>query len=180
MNKKERVIAAINFKTVDRIPTHYRGIPFLTENLMKYYGIEDYWDFERNYKLLLEKMGADFFSAGDNISAFSTFNPSCNAPDPKSPYVKEESYFFVLGINSKIVTIDKYNYKYHNIGINPPLANLESASELEEDFLMPKLDYFNFNQIVNRRLFDQDKFNRRLEPKLLTFKRFKGSYFRYI
>ena len=175
MTKKDRVISTINFKTVDKIPTHYRGIPFLTENLMKYYKIQDYESFEKNYKLLLKRMGADFFSAGDNISAFSTFNPKCNAPTPEPPYVKEGGYFFVIGINSKIVSIDKYKYKYHNIGVNPPLANIESASEIKKEFLMPKLDYFNFNQMVNRRLFDQSKYNKKLDAKLLNYENFRDS-----
>ena len=175
ISKKERVRAAIKLRPVDRIPTHYRGIPYLTEKLMKYYEIEDFQNIEKNYKSLLIKMGSDFFSAGDNIGAFSTFNPKCTAPAPDFPYVKEGGYFFALGINSKMVTIDKYNYKYHNIGIDPPLANISSYKDIKKDYFLSKLDYFDFNQMVNRRLFDQDKYNTQIDTDLLKYENFKDS-----
>lgn len=175
MTKKERVLAAIKLKYVDKIPTHYRGIDFLTQKLMKYYGIEKFQNIENNYKTLLKIMGVDFFSAGDNISAFSTFNPKCNAPEPELPFVKEGGYFFALGINSKIVTIDKYKYKYHNIGINPPLANISSFKDIKKDFLLSKLNYFDFDQMVNRRLFDQSKYNTEIDNDSLKYERFKDS-----
>ena len=42
INKKERVIAAINHKEVDKIPTTYRGTKYISEALMKYFKIEEF------------------------------------------------------------------------------------------------------------------------------------------
>lgn len=42
MNIKERPLAAINHKKVDRIPTGYRGIDYLSQSLFKHFGFKDY------------------------------------------------------------------------------------------------------------------------------------------
>ena len=179
MNKKERVYAAIDFKTVDRIPTIYRGLPFLTEKLMIFFGIRDYKNFEKNYKILLEKIGADFFATGDNISAFASFHPKCNAPKPEPPYELDSAYWYALGINSKRgSSIEKYDSTFYGIGVDPPLSDIESVSDLKKDFLLSKLKYFDFTQIINKRVLQKGSIQVSKVIKdieLLEYERFEGS-----
>lgn len=51
MNIKERVLAAVNFSGIDRIPTAYRGIDYLTGELFKYLGLGNFDNLETKYKV---------------------------------------------------------------------------------------------------------------------------------
>ena len=75
MNKKERFLSAMKLKPVDRIPTIYRGVIPFSKQVMKYYGIgnpNDQTILIRNYKKLLNALGADYWAAagGQYISNF--------------------------------------------------------------------------------------------------------------
>jgi uroporphyrinogen decarboxylase len=148
MNKKERVKAAISFKEVDKIPTSYRGLKFVSESLLKYFGFKDYNIFSKNYRPFLEKLGADFWAMGHNLCYFSTFHPRYNGPPPKKPYIPDGLLYYALGINAKLARVDKYNYEYAAY-VDPPLASADSASDLEKGFLTSKLDLFDYNTTVN-------------------------------
>jgi uroporphyrinogen decarboxylase len=148
MNKKERVLAAINFKEVDKIPTSYRGLKYISESLLKHFGIPDHSVFSKNYRSFLKKLGADFWAMGHNLCYFSTFHPAYKGPLPKKPYIPDGLMYHALGINAKLVRVDKYNYEYAAY-VDPPLALVESASELEKGFLTSKLDQFDYNAMLN-------------------------------
>jgi len=150
MNKKERVITAINHKEVDRIPTAYRGAKYVSEALMKYYKIEDPKNLTKNYKKLLKKLGADFWSSGSKIGKFSTFTSQYIGPKPKEPYVADGQLYYAIGINSLMGRIDKYDFNYEAYGYEPPLAKVRSASEIKEGFLTPKLSLFDFKSMKNK------------------------------
>lgn|GEM_PF-584268 len=150
MKIKERVIAAINLKTVDKIPTSFRASNYLSESLMRYFGIEQPEDFGKNYKTLLGKMGADFWSSGSKIDKFSTFIPKFNGPLPELPYIDDGTMFYTIGIRSKMGNMPKYDIKYPNVGIDPPLAAIDSPLELKKGFLTSKLDLFDFNQMQSK------------------------------
>ena len=151
MNKKERVLAAINFKEVDRIPTTFRGVGVFSVALMKYLNIDDPDDLAKNYKTLLNKIGADFWSSGSKFNKFSTYIPEFKGKPPTSPYIIDEgSLFSTIGINIIMGRIDKYDYNYPVIGVDPPLGKIDSADELEEGFLLSKLDLFDFNSMKNK------------------------------
>ena len=149
MTKKERVLAAINFKEVDKIPTTYRASKYLSESLMKYFKIKDPGNFGKNYKELLDKIGADFWSSGSKVDRFSTFIPEYKGPLPKYPYVEDGTLFYSLGIKSKIGKMNKYNIEYPNVGIDPPLSNIDSPGEIK-GFLTSKLELFDFKSMKNK------------------------------
>lgn len=148
MNKKERVLAAINFKEVDKIPVTYRGLKYVSESLLKYFGFKDNKIFSKNYKQFLKKLGADFWSMGHNIGYFSTFHPGYNGPPPIKPYIPDGLLYYALGINAKLARVEKYNYEYAAY-VDPPLASLESVSDMKRGFLTSKLDLFDYNTMVN-------------------------------
>lgn len=149
MTKKERVLAAINFKEVDKIPTTYRASKYLSESLMKYLKIKGPVNFGKNYKELLNKIGADFWSSGSKIDKFSTFIPKYKGSLPQPPYVDDGTMFYSLGIKSKIGRVDKYNMEYPNVGIDPPLTNIDSKGEIK-GFLTSKLELFDFKSMRNK------------------------------
>ena len=148
MNIKERVYAAIKFKTVDRIPNTYRAIPYLSKSLLKYFG-EKKPDLYRDYKKLIKILGADFYSHGAGPGMFSTFVPECFAPDPAVPYYKDFWFFYALGINSNKKIIPEYDWEYFNPGLEPPLGNIQAKTDIKSDFLMSKINYFDFNAYHN-------------------------------
>jgi len=148
MNKKERVLAAVNFKGVDRIPTSYRGLKYVSESLLKYFGFEEYTVFSKNYIEFLKKLGADFWGMGHNICYFSTFHPRYIGPPPKPPYIRDGVLYYTLGINAKLVKIEKYNYEYAAY-VDPPLANAQSAGDIKKGLLTSKLNLFDFDTMVN-------------------------------
>lgn len=151
MNKKERVIAAVNFKEVDRIPITFRSIDVFSVSLMKFFNIDDPSNLVKNYKAFLNKIGADFWSSGAKISKFSTFIPEFKGKSPTPPYIDDGSLFHAIGINTVKGRIDKYDYDYPVFGIDPPLANIDSADEIDEGFLLSKLDLFDFKSMINKK-----------------------------
>lgn len=150
MNIKERVLAAVDFKEVDRIPTTYRGVGVFSESLMKFLKIEDPGNLTKNYKILLNKIGADLWASGSKIGKFSTFIPAYNGPPPIDPYVDDGFMLHTIGIHSKSGTVREYNYNYPVVGVDPPLADIDSADEIEEDLLATRLDLFDFKSMINK------------------------------
>lgn len=170
MNIKQRVKAAINFKPVDRIPTMYRGIDYLTKSLMKHFGFGNDSKIEKNYKELLKNMGADLYSTGYNPGYFSTFVPECSYPEPELPYAKSGSFFYALDIKTVFKSLDEYQYTYAVYDSCPPLADIESEKEVKKDFLVEKLKHFDFNtyhQIPDFKLKKMD---------ILSYDDFKDNY----
>ena len=177
MNKKERAISAIKFKGVDRIPTAYRGIDYLSRSLMKYLGFNNYSNIEKQYKVFLKELGADFWSNGQCPGAYSFFIPRCNYKIKDTSIFKDSAYFYVLDIKSEIKNIVKYDFNTIVWWNNPPLANIENKSELNKGFLTSKLDYFEFNNFYNKLELDvKSGFkNTGVDRNFLKFEYFKNS-----
>lgn len=174
MNIKDRILAAIKFKFVDRIPTAYRGLPYLSESLMKYFGFKDCKNFIGNYKKLLKKLRVDMWSTGHSPGYFSYFVPKCNYPTPKYPYVKDGAYFYALGVKAVRKTINAYNYNYV-FYINPPLSDINSQSELKRGFLTSRMKYFNFNNFMNWQIVLSEKIDRKINIATLNYENFEDS-----
>ena len=147
MNSKERVLSAIKFKGIDRLPRMFRSLGFVAKELMKYFKIGDEKDqflFERNYKKLVNALGIDYWSSGCSIGKFSTFVPAYKGPALE---FEDNNYYSAVGIPTAPKTIEKYDYTFTEI-ISNPLANAESPEEIE-GFLTSKLDYFDYKNLVN-------------------------------
>ncbi len=150
MNKKERVLAAIQFKNVDRIPTTFRASQYLTKNLVKFFNFNEEKDVNKEYKKFLEKLGADFWSSGSKVDKFSNYIPKFNGPPPQKPYVDDGTYFYTIGIKAKLARMSGYDIEYPNVGIDPPLRDLDSPSDFKPGFLTSKLDLFDFKSMFNK------------------------------
>jgi len=157
MNKKERVIASIKFKGVDKIPATYRAINFISKKLMRHFDIGNQDDprlLEKNYKKLMEALGIDFWSSGCNIGKFSTFIPEYIGPELE--YL-DNNYYSAIGIPTKQKTIPEYEYSFTEI-ISNPLRQIESTDDIK-GFLTCKLDYFNYDNLINGALNLNDALN---------------------
>lgn len=150
MTKKERILAAVQRKTVDRIPTTFRASKYLTLTMMKYFSIKDPAEFAKNRKKFLELLGADFWSSGSKVDKFSTFIPKFKGQKPEPPYVDDGTFFYTIGINARPGNMGSYDIDYPNVGVDPPLADAGSPSDLKKGFLTSKLDQFDFHKIKNK------------------------------
>ncbi len=150
MNKKERVLAAIQFKPVDRIPTTFRANNYLADRLMEHFNIEAPINLGQDYKKLLNRLGADFWSSGTKIDKFSTLLPEYNGKPPQEPYIDDGTFFYTIGIKAKKAKMRIYDIEYPNVGVDPPLADINSPEELKNGFLSSKLDLFDFSKMKNK------------------------------
>ena len=151
MEIKERIIAAIELKSVDRIPTSYRGTKHINIKLYDHFGFNDYDNsLVENYKEFLKGLGADIWSSGSKISAFGNFIPAYTGPPPRPPYAKDRDLFYAVGINSINKKIKDYDYDFCEYGVDPILADAENTGDIEKDFLISKLELFDFNRLKNR------------------------------
>ena len=85
VNPRERVLAAIRRKPVDRIPTSFRANKVLAERLLRHFGFQEPTDFARHQADFLARLGADFWSSGTKIDRFSAFTPKYLGPPPHAP-----------------------------------------------------------------------------------------------
>ena len=169
MNNKEIVLNSINLKSVDKIPTTYRGLENITKSLFKHFGLREIDDFEKNHLSFLENLGADFWASGSNISYYGTFQPRYIGPPALKPYVEDSHYFYTLGIKVKTHTVSKFDFSYLDYGEDPPLANVQNPSEIKKGFLNSKLDNFDFKDFSNRRIYDK----RKLDLDYISYKSIK-------
>ena len=144
LKNKERIFNAIKFKTVDRIPMTYRGTELVTQKLMNFFNFEKPEDFIGNRKEFIKKIGADMWSTGSRLSKFAVFVPAYNGPRAQEPYIEDDQYFFTIGINTMNSKISPF------YGVNPPLGNINNASEIKEGFLTSKLKNYDFKKMINR------------------------------
>jgi uroporphyrinogen decarboxylase len=149
MTKKQRILAAIQHKPVDRLPTTFRANKYLAELLMRRFGLEDPKDFGRNQKPFLDRLKADFWSSGTKLDKFSTFSPRYAGPLPQPPYVDDGTSFYKIGIHSRPARMPGYDIEYPLIGVDPPLAAASSPSDIPQGYLLDRLELFDFERMSN-------------------------------
>ena len=150
MTHRERVLAAIQRREVDRIPLTFRASKFLTTSLMKHFGFKDPADFAGNRNDFLAKIGADFWASGSKVDKFSTFIPTYTGEKPKAPYVDDGTFFYTLGIRAKPGNMASWDIDYPHVGVDPPLAGAESASDIKPGLLLHRLDNYDFRRMRNK------------------------------
>ncbi len=149
MTKKQRILAAIQRKPVDRLPTTFRANRYLAELMMRHFEFEEPKDFARNQKPFLNRLKADFWSSGTKPDKFSTFSPRYTGPPPLPPYVDDGTSFYKIGIHSRPARMPGYDIEYPLIGVDPPLAAASSPSDIRPGFLMDRLELFDFGRMLN-------------------------------
>jgi hypothetical protein len=148
VNKKQRLLSAVRFQGVDRLPTSFRATKPLARRLMGHFGIDESLGLAGRRELL-GRIGADFWSTGSKIGYNSTFVPYYTGPRPSAPYIEDGSKFYTLGIGVARGRVEAYDFEYP-VYIDPPLAKAESASDIAGGTLMSRLELFDFDVMVNR------------------------------
>ncbi len=135
--KKKLILDSIKHKSIEKIPTMYRADPPVNERLMDYFKLKD---IENNWEVLLEEIGADNFSDGETLGAFTSYLPKYIGPAFNAVY--EINHFFIWGIRPVEVKIaGTTDIVFHK---EPPLGNAGSKSDLS-DYRFPKIEWFDFN-----------------------------------
>lgn len=140
MERKELIRNTIERKAIDRIPLMYRGSPKTNEYLKKYFGLVN---LVNEWVKLIEKLGADNFSNGATLGAFTTYFPKYIGPHFNAIY--EPNHFFIWGIKPvKIEVAGDFEIVFHK---DPPLYNYNDISDLKK-YEFPKVDWFNFKNFI--------------------------------
>jgi uroporphyrinogen decarboxylase len=135
--EKKLILDSIRHKSIRRIPTMYRADPLINEKLMNYFELKD---IENNWKVLLEKIGADNFSDGETLGAFTSYLPKYIGPVFNTVY--ELNHFFIWGIKPVEVKVaGTIDIVFHQ---DPPLENISRISDLL-DYRWPAIEWFDFN-----------------------------------
>ncbi len=148
MNKKERLMAAVHHRDVDRLPTSFRAVKPLVRTLMEHFGIDEIAGIGARRELLA-RIGADFWSSGCHMGQYSTFVPRFLGPAPQAPYVVDRSMFYALGIHAVLGRIEDYAFEYP-VYVNPPLANVDSPNDIRAGFFTASLVHFDFGHMENK------------------------------
>ena len=149
MVPKERIVAAICRRNVDRIPTSFRANKVLAERLLRLFHFEPPADFARHQRGFLARLGADFWSSGTKIDRFSAFTPKYLGPPPQAPYVDDGTSFYKIGINARAEHLPGFELTYPVPGVDPPLASVSTSADIPQGFLLPRLEAFDFASMVN-------------------------------
>lgn len=133
---KELLINTIEHKSVGKAPTMYRADPSVNKELIDYFhlnSIEDDWE------KLVCKLGADNFSDGETLGAFTSYFPKYIGLDFNTVF--EQNHFFIWGIKPIEVKIaGTTDIVFHK---NPPLYSLDDISDVL-NYNYPKLEWFDF------------------------------------
>jgi len=149
MVPKERILAAIGRRSVDRIPTSFRAHKVLAERMLRHFDFEPPGEFARHQRAFLARLGADFWSSGTKVDRFSTFTPKYLGPPPQAPYVDDGTSFYKIGINARAESLPGSGLTYPVPGVDPPLAAAATSADIPRGFLLPKLEAFDFASMVN-------------------------------
>ncbi len=131
MTPKERILAAIDHKPVDKIPADYWGTPEVTEKLMEEMpvsNLKDLWTALKIDKII-------------KVNPTTYIGPKFDMDDP---YINP---FFYWGVKTKPISYGDNIGVYHEISYYP-LENINSIEDIEKKYTWPKADWFNFDNIV--------------------------------
>jgi uroporphyrinogen decarboxylase len=124
MNPKERWLAVLNRKPVDRLPMDYQATDEMTEKLLSYLGCSDEWE-------MFEKLHIDKLLAVK--------------PTYKGPTLKPG--FDMYGCRFEDVY---YNGGSYSECVFHPLAAYTSIEEIEANYNWPTPDWFDYSEIPNQ------------------------------
>ena len=123
MNTKELLVSTIKHEYVPYVPMMYRGDPVVNERLINHFKLGS---IEKDWEKLINMLGADNFSDGETLGAFSIYIPKYVGPDFNTVY--EINNFRIWGIRPvEIEVAGTVDIVFHN---DPPLYNLDSVSDI--------------------------------------------------
>jgi uroporphyrinogen decarboxylase len=134
MTRKEILTRAICHDTVPHLPMMYRAHPQVSKTLLRYFHLDN---LEENWEDLIVELGADNYSDGETLGAFSTYVPLYIGPDLECIY--DVDHFFVWGIKP-IKNPSNGELEFHH---NSPLLGKDEMEDLRS-YRFPEIEWFDF------------------------------------
>ncbi|MCL6086868.1 MAG: hypothetical protein M1475_00485 [Actinobacteria bacterium] len=136
MNTKNLVLNCIRHRDNPKIPLMFRAVPAVNEKLINHFKLKD---LENDWEKMIEILGADIFSDGETLGAFTTYIPKYAGPSFEAIY--EPNHFFIWGIKPEYIYLGSgKEIIFHK---NPPLAKIETPDELRK-YKFPETGWFDF------------------------------------
>ncbi|MHB1442495.1 MAG: hypothetical protein ACYCXO_07050 [Candidatus Humimicrobiaceae bacterium] len=136
MNTKNLVLNCIRHRDNPKIPLMFRAVPAVNEKLINHFKLKD---LENDWEKMIEILGADIFSDGETLGAFTTYIPKYAGPSFEAIY--EPNHFFIWGIKPEYIYLGSgREIIFHK---NPPLAKIETPDELRK-YKFPETGWFDF------------------------------------
>ncbi len=138
MNTKELLLRAIRLQEVPRVPLMYRALPEVSERLLRHFALGS---LEQDWQALTERLGADNYSDGETLGAFTSYVPRYVGPERDC--IQDVDHFFVWGIDPvRRFSGGLIELEFHH---SPPLAGQDGLSDLRA-YPFPRLEWFDFEQ----------------------------------
>lgn len=166
---KRLILDSIRHNNPEKIPTMYRGSVKMNNILKNYFKIKN---LGKDWEILIQKIGADNFSDGETLGAFTTYFPKYIGPDFNTIF--EINRFNIWGIKP----VESYINGEREIVFsgNPPLGKSDSIDDVKK-YIYPKIEWFDFNTYVNNsESLDYRSQDEQTKIKLADFKR-SNKYF---
>jgi uroporphyrinogen decarboxylase len=136
MTGKELLLRAIHHEETPRLPLMYRAHPTVSRMLARYFGLADP---EQDWEALIKCLGADNYSDGETLGAFTSYVPRYIGPEVDC--IQDVDHFFLWGIKPvKRVTAGMVELEFHH---DPPLGGRDELGDLRR-FSFPRLEWFDF------------------------------------
>ncbi len=130
MTSRERIIAAIDHKPVDKIPTDYWGTPEITSKLMKALGI---------------KQEIDLWKRLD-IDKIITIKPTYIGPKLEDDGTMKTDLW---GIKHRTISYCNGEGEYEEM-CHHPLGPYSTIDEIEANYTWPSADWFDFSSVTRQ------------------------------
>lgn len=122
MSPRERILAAIEHRPTDALPTDYWGVDEITRKLFDSLGARDWIEFAQ--ALDMDKI----MSVGPRLVV-----PRCN----------------MLGVEMRRIPLPDGSGFYEE-PIRPPLADCETIADIERSYVFPSVDMFDYSDIARQ------------------------------
>jgi len=132
---RQRVLAAISHRQVDRIPLMYRGLPETDAKLCEHFALGPV---DAHWVELVERLGADLFSGGSSMGRYTRVSPKYTGPldDSHSSFHID----YVWGLIPKRASAATHTYVQWT---DHPMASFSSVGQIER-YPTPRIEDFDF------------------------------------
>jgi uroporphyrinogen decarboxylase len=139
---KKFILDSLNHESLDHVPLFYRGDLIINDVLIQRFGLHN---IETDFQLLVDKLGADFYTGGVTLSDFYTYAPKYIGTDYGT--YQDPNFFFTFGINSKVIERDgkREAISYFDA---PRLKEKDEISDIKE-YHFPDKSWFDFHYYKN-------------------------------
>ena len=145
MTNKERILAVIEHRTIDRIPIDYWGTTEVTNKLMKELNVKEFTelinilDLDKIISIKPDYIGSELKNGIKIIDLLDLTNLN----------LTDVFVFDYWGVKYKRVEYGNDSGFYYEI-CSCPIEKCRSITEIEENYIWPKIEWFDFSKIPEK------------------------------